>query len=35
MIKYGETDEKIKRYTGLDEKAILELRKLIETKGEH
>ena len=35
MIKDGESNEKINRYTGLDEKVIMELRKLIEGKGEH
>lgn len=35
MIKDGESAEKIKKYTGLNEETINELKKLIETKGEH
>jgi hypothetical protein len=35
MIKDGDTNEKIKRCTGLDETVITELRKLLEAKGEH
>jgi hypothetical protein len=35
MILYGENDDKIKRYTGLDEEQIKSLKKLLEVKGEH
>jgi hypothetical protein len=35
MIKDGDTDEKIKRCTGLKEEDIYKLRKLLETQGEH
>jgi hypothetical protein len=35
MIKDGDSNDKIKRCTGLDESIIMEIRKLIEAKGEH
>jgi hypothetical protein len=35
MIKDGDSNEKIKRCTGLYEMVIIELRKLVEAKGEH
>lgn len=35
MIKDGDSNEKIKRCTGLDDSVIAELRKFIETKGAH
>jgi hypothetical protein len=35
IIKDGEPTEKIKKYTGLDEASISEIRKMTETKGKH
>lgn len=35
MIKDGDTNEKIRKDTGLDESVIQELRKSLEPKGEH
>ena len=35
MLLDGENDEKIKRYTGLDEERIKNLKKFLEGKGEN
>ena len=35
MIIDGDTNEKIKKNTGLDESVVVELRKSLEPKGEH
>lgn len=35
MLKDGEPIEKIKRYTGLNEEVINDLKKAIDVKGEH
>ncbi|MDP4193195.1 MAG: hypothetical protein Q8858_16640 [Bacteroidota bacterium] len=35
MIKDGESVDRIKKYSGLSEETINEIKRLIETKGEH